>query len=299
MGSDGRQENNVSELTDLFSLRKIADATSGFDESRYVIFGVPFDGTSSFRRGSRLAPDTIRLAYDNLESYEFHYGVNFSDIPICDLGNLSVGEDVSEVIDDIEIASRTIVSRGKIPIMLGGEHSLTVGVVRNFSDCSMIIIDAHSDFREEYMGNRFNHACITRRSLDILGPGRIVSLGTRSVSMEERESPQWKDVRFVSANEVREKGIDKVINELDSLGMQKIYFSIDMDGIDPSEAPGVGTPEPYGIHATDVRALINHFAKKIVGFDIVEMTPVYDNGNTSMLAAKLVQDFIGSKEKPR
>ena len=296
MGSDGRKKDNVPELTGLFSFRKVADATSDFNDSRYVIFGVPYDGTSSFRRGSRLAPDAIRLAYDNLESYDFQYGVNYTDISICDLGNLTVGEDVSEILDDIESVTRTIVKNGKIPVMLGGEHSLTVGVMRNFPDCSMIIIDAHSDFREEYMGNMFNHACITRRSLDILGPGKIVSIGTRSVSREERESPRWKDVRFVSANEVREKDIGKVINELDSRGMQKIYFSIDMDGIDPSEAPGVGTPEPYGIRATDVRALINHFAGRIVGFDIVEMTPVYDNGNTSMLAAKLIQDFIGSKE---
>ena len=280
----------------MFSHRKIADAQASYEDARYVIFGVPFDGTSSFRRGSRLAPDTIRLAYDNLESFDFQYGVNFPDIPICDLGDLYVEEDAEEVVDDIERSVKHVVDDGKVPIMLGGEHSLTTGLVRNFPGCSMIIIDAHSDFRDEYMGNKFNHACITRRSLEILGPGKIFSIGTRSVSREEYESPEWSKVRFISANEVREKGITRVIEEIERKAGDRIYFSIDMDGIDPSEAPGVGTPEPYGIQSSEVRALINHFAGKIVGFDIVELTPVYDNGNTSMLAARLIQDFIGSKE---
>lgn len=285
---------------DFFSFRKIADATSEYRDSRYVVFGVPFDGTSSFRRGSRLAPDSVRLAYDNLESFDFQYGVNFPSVPICDIGNMQVGEDVSDVIDTIEMVTSEIMRDGKIPVMLGGEHSLTVGAVRNIGkDATMIIIDAHSDFRDEYMGNKYNHACVTRRSLDILGPGRIFSVGTRSVSLEEFTSREWKDVRFFTADEVRSNGISSVIDEIEKSSPGRIYFSIDMDGIDPSEAPGVGTPEPYGLMAVEVRALIRHFAKRIIGFDLVEMTPVYDNGNTSMLAAKLIQDFIGSRESVR
>ena len=146
------------------------------------------------------------------------------------------------------------------------------------------------------MGNRLNHACVTRRALEILGAGKIFSIGTRSVSMEEYRSEEWSKVRFFTANEVRSKGIESAIQEIESKNPARIYFSIDMDGIDPSEAPGVGTPEPYGISAVDARSLITHFAKRIIGFDVVEMTPVYDNGNTSMLAAKLIQDFIGSRE---
>lgn len=299
MGDNEYQKDHVSELAAMFSHRKVADALVPYEKARYVIFGVPFDGTSSFRRGSRLAPNAIRLAYDNLESFDFQYNVNFPDIPICDLGDLYVEEDAEEIVDDIERTVNHIVEDGKIPIMLGGEHSLSTGLVRNFPDASMIIIDAHSDFRDEYMGNKFNHACITRRSFEILGPGKIFSVGTRSVSQEEYESPDWDKVQFISANEVRKKGISAIIREIDGKAGEKIYFSIDMDGIDPSEAPGVGTPEPYGLASTDVRALINHFGKRIVGFDIVEMTPVYDNGNTSMLAAKLIQDFIGSRETSR
>lgn len=295
MGSDGKEKNHASELNEFFSFRKIADATYDYDDAKYVIFGVPFDGTSSYRRGSRLAPDSIRLAYDNLESYEFSYGVDLTSSRICDLGNISVGEDALEVVDTVETVTKMIFSDGKIPVMLGGEHSVTVGAVRNIGDASMIIIDAHSDFRNEYMGNPLNHACVTRRSLEILGKNRICSVGTRSVSREERQCDEWNDVTFIPANRVRSEGIEEILKTIDS-GSEKIYFSIDVDGIDPAYAPGVGTPEPYGLKDTDVRSMIEHFSRRIIGFDIVEITPIYDNGNTSMLAAKLIQNFIASRE---
>lgn len=296
MGSDGKTKDHASELSDFFSFRKIADATSPYENAKYVIFGVPFDGTSSFRRGSRLAPDSIRLAYDNLESYEFSYGIDFTSSRICDLGNISVTENASEVVDSVQTVTQMIFSDGKIPIMLGGEHSVTVGAVRNLKDTSMIIIDAHSDFRDEYMGNPLNHACVTRRALEILGKNKICSIGTRSVSKEERESELWNDVTFISATKVKKEGIDRIIKEIDT-SADRIYFSIDIDGIDPAYAPGAGTPEPYGLMDTDVRSLIDHFSERIIGFDIVEITPVYDNGNTSMLAAKLIQNFIASNEQ--
>lgn len=272
------------------------DAVSSYHDSKYVVFGVPFDGTSSYRRGSRLAPNSIRKAYDNLESFDPFYNVNFPDLKICDLGDAIVGEDVVENVYTVETIVSIIKKDGKIPIMLGGEHSITVGAIRNFSECTMIIIDAHSDFRDGYMGNPLNHACVTRRSLEVLGKNRIISIGTRSVSKEEYESERFNDVEFVFSSEVRKRGIDKIIDDMNDFASKKIYFSIDMDGIDPAFAPGVGTPEPYGLMDTDVKRLINRFARNSIGFDIVEMTPLYDNGNTSMLAAKLIQDFIGSRE---
>jgi len=296
LGDHGKEEDNVPELSYLFKSTKLPDAHSRYAEARYVIFGVPFDGTSSFRRGSRLGPESVRYAYDNLESFDPYYGVNFPDVPIADLGNLEVGEDAAEVVDSVQQATSKIILDGKVPIMIGGEHSITTGAIRNLRDVSMIIIDAHSDFRESYMGNEHNHACVTRRSLEILGEGRIFSIGTRSVSKEEYDSPEFHKVRFFSASMVRERGISSVIREIRNAVHGKIYISIDMDGIDPAYAPGVGTPEPYGLSDTDVKAVINTFAMDAVGFDVLEFTPLYDNGNTSMLAAKLIQDFIGSRE---
>ncbi len=296
MGSYGKKEDNAAELISHFSHLKIADALSDYVDSDYVIFGVPFDNTSSYRRGSRLAPNSVRSAYDNLESYEVNYNIDLLNCKICDLGDLPVYEDVDYVLSEIETVTDIIFRDGKIPVMLGGEHSITVGALRNVKDASMIIIDAHSDFRDSYMDNKFNHACVTRRALELLGENRIISIGTRSTSYEEINSPEYHNVRFISANEVRKNGIDAVIDEIRKRSKNRIYFSIDMDGFDPAYAPGVGTPEPYGLTSVDVRSILTAFSDKIIGFDINEMTPLYDNGNTPMLAAKLIQDFIASRE---
>jgi arginase/agmatinase len=296
LGSNGRQKDNAGELSSYISLRKIADAHFTYEDSKYVIFGVPFDQTSSFRKGSSLAPDAVRIAYDNLESFDAHYGVDFGEIPICDLGNLSVSEDPEEVVESVQRITELITGDGKIPIMIGGEHSITSGAIRNFKNSVMIIIDAHSDFRDEYMGSKFNHACITHRALEVLGEGKIFSFGTRSISREEFEDRDFNKVKFIRSEEVLNSGINNAINNAKIPPESSIYFSIDMDGMDPSYAPAVGTPEPYGIKDTDVRALIRKFSKRIVGFDVLEFSPVYDNGNTAVLAAKLIQDFIGSRE---
>jgi arginase/agmatinase len=264
-----------------------------------VIFGIPFDGTSSYRKGSSLAPNAVRQAYVNLESYDLYHGIDFTQVKICDLGDLFESEDVKEVVDSVRQIVTLIRSDGKVPIMMGGEHSITVGSIGCFKESTMIIIDAHSDFRDEYMGNPLNHACVTRRSLEILGSDRIFSVGTRSVSRDEFESEEFRKVRFFYSDEVSEKGIQWVIDEIEQRAGPSIYFSIDMDGIDPAFAPGVGTPEPFGLPDRDVRALLRHFAPRIEGFDILEFTPVHDNGNTSMLAAKLIQEFIGSRELSR
>ncbi|MCL4323545.1 MAG: agmatinase [Candidatus Thermoplasmatota archaeon] len=296
MGSNGNQKDHAAELSALASLKKIADATFDYEDARYVIFGVPFDYTSSFRRGSSRGPAEVRRAYDNLESFDVNYEVEFSELPICDIGDIQVNEDASETVDLVDEVTSIIAKDGKIPIMIGGEHSITGGSIRSFRNSSMVIIDAHSDFRDSYMGNKNNHACVTHRALDVLGEGRIFSFGTRSTSREEFTDPDYKKVRFVSADEIREKSMEKCLNEINGKLKESVYFSIDMDGIDPSQAPGVGTPEPFGLRDVEVRYLIRKLAMKIQGVDVVEFTPDFDNGNTSMLAARLIQDFIGSRE---
>lgn len=296
MGSDGHQKDHAAELSALASLKKIADANYDYEDSKYVIFGVPFDYTSSYRRGSSRGPTEVRRAYDNLESYDVSYEVDFSEIPICDIGDIYVNEDASETVDLVEQVTSIIVRDRKIPVMIGGEHSITGGSIRNFRNSSMIIIDAHSDFRDSYMGNKHNHACVTHRALDVLGEDRIFSFGTRSTSREEFEDPDYCKVKFIRAETVKEKGIGRCLEDIMPKLEDSLYFSIDMDGIDPSQAPGVGTPEPYGLMDKDVRFLIRNLAKRINGFDVLEFTPDFDNGNTAMLAAKLIQDFIGSRE---
>ena len=129
-----------------------------------------------------------------------------------------------------------------------------------------------------------------------MGEGKIFSFGTRSISREEFEDKDFSKVKFIRAEEILRNGINSAVENAKIPSNSSIYFSIDMDGMDPSYAPAVGTPEPYGIRDTDVRALIRKFSKRIIGFDVLEFSPVYDNGNTAVLAAKLIQDFIGSRE---
>ena len=299
MGSNGNQKDHAIELSTYCSLKKIADANFDYEDSKYIIFGVPFDYTSSFRRGSSRGPAEVRRSYDNLESYDVAYDIDFTEVPICDIGDIFVNEDPDETVDSVSEVVSIIRKDNKIPVMIGGEHSITGGSIRNFRDYGMIIIDAHSDFRFSYMGHKNNHACATRRSLEVLGEGKIFSFGTRSTSREEFEDPEFRKVKFVRAEEIKKHGIEKEFEQHFPKISHHIYFSIDMDGIDPSYAPGVGTPEPYGLTDTDVRYLIRKTAKITDGFDVVEFTPDFDNGNTSMLAAKLIQDFIGARETKR
>jgi arginase/agmatinase len=296
LGSNGSQKDHAIELSAYCSLKKIADANFDYEDSKYVVFGVPFDYTSSFRRGSSRGPAEVRRAYDNLESYDVAYEIDFTEVPICDIGDISVNEDPDETVDSVAEVVSVIRNDGKIPIMIGGEHSITGGAIRNFKEHSMIIIDAHSDFRYSYMGSKNNHACVTHRSLEVLGAEKIFSFGTRSTSREEYEHPDYGKIEFVRAEDIKKNGIERTFERYANKLGKQIYFSIDMDGIDPAYAPGVGTPEPYGLMDTDVRYLIRKTAKITNGFDVVEFTPDFDNGNTSMLAAKLIQDFIGSRE---
>ena len=296
MGSNGSQKDHGIELSAYASPKKLADAVNDYEDSKYVILGVPFDYTSSFRRGSSRGPLEVRRAYDNLESFDVMYEIDFTEVGMCDIGDLYVTESPDETVDTVENVVSIIRKDGKIPIMIGGEHSITGGSIRNYQNHGMIIIDAHSDFRNDYMGNRNNHACATRRSLEVLGPGKIFSFGTRSTSIEEYQDPEYRNVTFLRSEDINRNGIESTYSSIEQKLHDKLYFSIDMDGIDPAFAPGVGTPEPYGLKDTDVRFLIRKTAKNTYGFDILEFTPDFDNGNTAMLAAKLIQDFVGSRE---
>ncbi len=211
------------------------------------------------------------------------------------MGDLEEMGDVEEVVKEVKFTIEKILDDGKFPIMLGGEHSITAGAALALKEknISIIFIDAHSDFREEYLGLKYSHACVARRCFEILGERRVYSIGVRSVSKEEYSSDDFRKYVHFSANEVHSLGIKNVLEKLEKyIGNDKIYLSIDMDGIDPSYAPGVATPEPFGITPWDLRILIEKFSDRMVGADVVEISPPFDNGNTSMLAAKLIQEII-------
>ncbi len=278
-----------------------ADANAPYNEAQFVIYGVPFDGTSSFRPGSRWAPDVMRKVSYNFETYVPEFDVDLEDVPVHDMGNCDTYVGVDETLEEVYRLTKGIVNAGKIPIMMGGEHSLTYPCVKAFGgSVGFVVLDAHLDLRPEYRGVKYNHACISRHVIEDLAD-KYVSIGVRSGPPEEwkfvRDHPEYK---FYTSDDVCGKGIDTILQEVDAYltGCDRIYLSLDMDAIDPSYAPGLGTPEPFGMTPRDVRTVIRHMAPLAVGFDLVEISPDYDSGEiTSVLGAKLIRDFIAAKWK--
>jgi|TARA_B110000438_G_scaffold176863_1_gene169019 agmatinase len=272
-----------------------ADAESSYNEARFVYYGYPFDGTACFRKGTSEAPDAIRKNSYNFETYLLELGIDLSDVSANDWGNLELTNDQDKNEKLLEDLVLKIVNDGKFPIGLGGEHSLTPAAVKaahsKYPNLAVVILDAHLDFRKEYEGNAKSHATVTRRVSEIVGVDNVRSVGIRSVSQSEITEARSVGLKFVESGwtELREYLAD-VIDDLDG----PVYLSLDMDVIDPAFAPGVGTPEPFGMTPYEVIQTINFFADRIVGFDCVEVCPPHDNGNTSALAARMTRHLVGA-----
>lgn len=278
-----------------------ADANSDYKDARYVVCGVSFDCTSCFRRGSRLAPQEIRNNSYNFETYNHLFGIDLKeDIEIHDAGDLEVAQYVDDTLEMLSVHADKYVHDGKIPVMLGGEHSLTLPFIRacktKYPDLACVVLDAHLDMREEYEGERNSHACISRHIIEDV-TGKYVSIGIRSGARVEYEYVKENKIKMFSADDVFSMGIESAVSELRKYIDGPVYLSIDMDAIDPAYAPALGTPEPYGLTPRDVRSVIACLAPYIVGFDLVEIAPAYDSGNTALLGAKLVRDFIAANAK--
>ncbi len=283
----------------MFNQPKMMDAPSEYGTAEYVIFGVPFDGTSSFRAGSRFAPDAMRKASANFESYNAFFDIDLAELPIHDAGDLEPYASVDDTLRDLFYAVEPIAKDGKIPIMLGGEHSLTLPCVKACAkhagdDIGVVVLDAHFDLRDEYSGLKNNHACVSRHIIDEV-TDNYVSIGIRSGPKEEWDFAKENNIRYYTPDDVATKGIKNVLDEvIEYLDCSKIYLSLDMDALDPSFAPALGTPEPFGLDALDVREVIRTLAPMSVGFDIVEIAPEYDGGQTAMLGTKLMREFIAA-----
>ncbi len=274
-----------------------ADASSSYEDSEIIIFGVPYDGTTSYKAGTRDAPAAIRAVTYNFETYLPRLDVDLSGVSVCDLGNLEIECLPDLVINQVEDTIRDIAADGKFPVMIGGEHSVTVGAVRALSPECYIVCDAHLDLRDEFGGTIYNHACVTRRVLD-LGVGDVFVIGARSGTLEEYELVK-NDPRLhvYSPEEIDARGLDAVLDEIEEkVSGKKTYLSIDADAVDCCLTPGLGTPEPFGITPGDIRSVVDRFGPSCCGFDYVEVCPI-DNGQTAAVAAKIIRDLIGLKNR--
>jgi len=274
-----------------------ADASCSYEDSDIIIFGVPYDGTTSYKAGARDAPDAIRHVSYNNETYLPRIDVDLYGLPVCDLGNIEINCLPDLVIDQVEETVREIANDGKFPLMIGGEHSVTVGAVRTLSPECYVVCDAHLDLREDFGGSVYNHACVSRRVLD-LGVKDIFIIGARSGTAEEYglavDDPR---INIYSPEDVAARGLDTIIDEIHKqISGRRTYLSIDADAIDCCFTPGLGTPEPFGLRPEDIRAVVDKFGPECCGFDYVEVCPI-DNGQTAAVAAKIIRELIGLRYK--
>ena len=263
------------------------------DENPIIhILGAPYDSTSTYRPGSRSAPNSIRESFLNVELYFPELDVDVETIPIMDLGNLS---DCSNVEDQIKIVNNAVselFDKNLIPGVLGGEHTITLPINRALSENSVLIVfDAHLDLRDEYSGLKMSHATYLRRLLDFSDQRRIIHIGTRAATKDEWTLAKNTGIQLLTAEDILNGKHSKLISLL--AGINDIHLSVDLDVLDPGYSPGVSNPEPGGISINDVFKLIMMLnGQRIKAFDIVELSPPYDNGVTSIVAAKLLALII-------
>jgi agmatinase len=273
------------------------------DEAEYAIFGVPFDKTSTFRSGSKFAPSSIREASLNIESYDIQTELDLEDIKICDIGDLNIANDLNETLKRVESVVKILTQAKKIPIIIGGEHTITKGAFQAFNeDCGIVIFDAHLDLRNDYLGSAVSHATFVRRLTEEVGSDRIVLVGTRAVCKEEIKFAKKIKLSYIPAFEIEKNPNNKIIDliKLNIRDFEKVYFSFDMDVLDPAFAPAVGNPEGNGLRISDaIDIIVGLCDKDIVAFDLTEVTPNYDFGVTSIQAANIISKIICNLEKNR
>jgi agmatinase len=252
-------------------------ATASFPESTAVILGCPFDGTASFRPGARFGPSAIRRASRGIETFSPYSERDLTSLRVHDMGDLDVPLGDKKIsFRLIQEGLRKILSAGKFPVLLGGDHLISLPVVeemlRVHPHLHLVHIDAHTDLREDYLGETLSHSTVMRKLLGPLGEGRLSQIGVRSGTEEEFR--------------LARSSVRSMVKRLKNV---PVYISLDLDVIDPSLLPGVGTPEPGGLTFQEFIALLKELRSlHVVGFDVVELTPDYDPSQVSSVTASVI-----------
>jgi len=262
------------------------------DEASLVLLGFPYDSTSSFRVGSRYAPQQLRVYSSAIEGYVWELGIEIAEAEIADAGDLMVVHgDTMATLKRLAEVVRAFMSQGKKVGVVGGEHTLTLGSIDGCRPKSLLVFDAHLDLRDEHpYGQRLSHATWLRRLLDS-PPCAVAVVGVRAVSREELENAKRLDLAFLTLKQVREGGA-KALDDLLSTLSEPLYVSVDVDVLDPAYAPGVSTPEPLGFTLQELLEelwLLN--GREVLGFDVSEVCPPYDNGSACISACKVLMDL--------
>lgn len=267
---------------------------SSFEEASIVLYGAPFDSTTSFRPGARFGPAAMRHESFGLETYSPYQDRDLMDISVFDSGDLELCFGSSEMaLSDIQKRAEEILEADKFPLLLGGEHLVTLAAVRavaaKYPDLHIIHFDAHADLRDDYLGARLSHACVLRRCHDLLGDGRIHQFCIRSGEREEfRFAAQHTDFHPLSFD-----GLEETVRELKEKNVP-IYFTIDLDCLDSAAFPGTGTPEAGGVTFLELLEAIRTVAQaNVVGADVNELAPMLDaSGVSTATACKVLRELL-------
>ena len=265
-----------------------------YEDAAVVLLGAPFDSTTSFRPGARFGSAAMRHESFGLETYSPYQDADLTDYNVFDSGDLELCfGNAEQALCDIEARTETILQDGKLPVLLGGEHLVTLGsfraVAKRWPDVHIIHFDAHADLRDDYLGAKLSHACVIRRCYDLIGDGRIHQFCIRSGDREEfRFAAQHTDLHALTLEGL--EGVVRVLRE----NKTPVYFTIDLDCLDPSAFPGTGTPEAGGITFMQLLDAIRTVAKcHIVGADVNELAPMLDTtGVSTATACKVLRELL-------
>lgn len=264
-----------------------------YENANIVLFGAGYDGTTSFRAGTRFAPSAIRNESFGIETYSLYQDKDMTDYSYFDSGDLELPFGSPEkVLDDIQQRSETILNDGKIPFMIGGEHLVTLGQVRavskKYNDLYIIHFDAHADLRDDYLGQKLSHACVLRRCHEIVGDGHIFQFGIRSGDRDE--------FKFAEKHTYMNKfNLDTLEETVNNLKEKNVYLTVDLDVLDPSIFAGTGTPEAGGVTFDELRKALTLVCSKlnIVACDVNELSPPYDqSGVSTAVACKIIREIL-------
>lgn len=262
-------------------------ASASFEKSKGVILGCPYDGSASFRPGARFGPSAIRRASWGIETFSPYFQRDLSQCSIHDMGDLELPLGEKKIsLGLIRNGLGKILSEKKFPILLGGDHLITLPIIEEiltiYPRLHLLQIDAHTDLREDYLGEPLSHSTVMRKAIDHLGGGRLFQIGIRSGTEEE-----FKLARKMKSIVSLDPG--SLSSMIKRLRNQPVYITLDLDVIDPSLLPGVGTPEPGGLSFQEFIFLLKKLqGLHVIGFDIVELTPDYDPTQVSSITASVI-----------
>ncbi len=265
-----------------------------FDAAKIVLFGAPYDSTTSYRPGARFGCRAIRAESFGLETYSPYQDKDLGELAVCDSGDIELPfGDSAAALKLIEERAGLILDAGKTPFMLGGEHLVTLGAARaalaRYPDLRIIHFDAHTDLRDDYLGVKLSHACVIRRCWELLGDGRIWQFGIRS---GDRPEFAWAAAGHTSLHRFDFAGLAQALKEI---GQSPVYFTLDLDVLDPSIFPGTGTPEAGGVSFRELlqAALQVLDSANVVALDLTELAPNLDaSGASTAVAGKLARELL-------